>query len=124
MKWLRIIMQILLLTLIALVGDFISQSFNLKIPGSIIGLILLFILLELKIVKLSWVELGAGWLLAELLLFFIPSAVGIIQYKDLMMDNGYKMVLVIIVSLIVVMTAGGTISEFIINRHKSRRDGV
>lgn len=124
MKGLRIILQVLLLILISMAGDFISAAFHLKIPGSILGLVLLFVLLTLKIVKLSWVELGASWLLAELLLFFIPSAVGIIQYKTLMVDDGYKMVLVITLSLIVVMVAGGTISEFIINHHKSRRDSV
>lgn len=124
MKIFSIILQIALLTLITLVGDLISNGFHLKIPGSILGLILLFFLLTFKIVKLSWVEWGASWLLAELLLFFIPSAVGVIQYKTLMVDEGYKMVLVITLSLIVVMIAGGKISEVIVNKYESRRDDI
>lgn len=42
---------------------------TIPIPASMIGLIVLFITLKLKIVKIEWVEKGATWLLAELLLF-------------------------------------------------------
>lgn len=48
-------------------------STYLHLPGSVLGLLLLFLLLQVKIVKVEWVELGAALLLAQLLLFsFLP----------------------------------------------------
>ncbi len=76
--------QILLLFSYTLIMEKISALLHLKVPGSILGLILLFILLQTKVIKLKWIEVGGNWLVAELLLFFIPSAVGVIQYKQLL----------------------------------------
>lgn len=88
------------------------------IPGSILGLGLLFLLLQFKIVKLEWIELGAGLLLSELLLFFIPSAIGVINYDTLFGIQGMKVIAVIAGSGIVVMLATGFIAEWFGHRKK------
>lgn len=41
------------------------------VPGSIVGIGMLFALLKCKIIRLEWIELGSQWLLAEMLLFFL-----------------------------------------------------
>lgn len=82
MKYLRLLFQIAFLCGVSLVGNILSQVLYIKLPGSIIGMIILFLLLELKIVELKQIEAGANFLLAELLLFFIPASVGIIEYRD------------------------------------------
>lgn len=68
-----------------------------------VGLILLLIALSLKIVKLEWVEKGGNWLLAELILFFIPSAVGIVNYDEIVSWQGAKTVLLIGLSTFIVI---------------------
>jgi holin-like protein len=86
-----------------------------------IGLILLFIALQLKIVKMEWVEKGAAWLLAELLLFFVPSAVGIINYNEILNIKGIETVILIAVSTFIVMGATGFTAEKIYNRSNRKR---
>ncbi|MBM7645713.1 holin-like protein [Scopulibacillus daqui] len=115
-KVLLIVVQVILLSLFSLAGNFISKVFYLPISGSIIGLFLLFICLHFKIIKLSWVEIGAGFLLAELLLFFIPSAVGVIQYKSDMIHNGLKFIIIIVLSTLIVMLVTGFSAEFLLRR--------
>jgi holin-like protein len=71
----------------------------------VLGFFLLLFLLETKWLKLAQVEHGADLLLGELLLFFIPPVVGVIQYQDLLMIRGWKILLVILISTALVMMA-------------------
>lgn len=117
-KFFKIVIQVSVLILFSLLGNSLVQWFRLPIPGSIIGLLLIFILLKLQIFHLEWIESGANWLLTELLLFFIPSAVGIIQYKSLIITQGSQFLLVILISTIAVMTSTGLIAELILKFQK------
>ncbi|WP_019793015.1 CidA/LrgA family protein, partial [Streptococcus sobrinus] len=48
----KLYVQFMIILMFSLVGEIISTVFKLPVPGSIIGLILLFIALELKLVRL------------------------------------------------------------------------
>ena len=78
----KICLHIIILYSFYLLGNWIQISLNLFIPGSVIGMILLFILLLIKGVKITWIEEGATFLINKLPLFFIPATVGIIDYLD------------------------------------------
>jgi holin-like protein len=89
----------------------LTELFRWNIPGSIVGIVILFGLLQTKIIKLEWIDLGAKWLIAETLLFFTPSAVGIVQYKDLIVNSGARILIVILGSILIVMAATGLLAE-------------
>ncbi|PKR84119.1 CidA/LrgA family holin-like protein [Heyndrickxia camelliae] len=112
--------QVAILVAFSYIMGKISNMLHIGIPGSILGIIILFILLKTKIVKLKWIEVGGNWLLAEFLLFFIPSAVGVIQYKSMLMDNGLKIISIIILSSALVMTCSGFIAEKIMHRKEEK----
>ena len=81
------------------------------IPSAMVGLLLLFLSLLLGIVKLEWVEQGGNWLLAELLLFFVPSAVGIVNYDEMLSWQGFMSVLLIGLSTFIVIGSTAFIAE-------------
>lgn len=115
-KIIRIIIQIGLLYIFYLIGSFIQTTFNLFIPGSVIGLILLFILLITNIIKPFWVESGARFMVNHLVLFFIPPTVGVMHYFDVFSGKGFLLILITIVSTIIVIGVSGMISEFLYKR--------
>jgi holin-like protein len=80
MKIITIILQILFIHLFLFIGVCVKAIISIPLPASMIGLVFLLGALFFKIVKLEWIEKGGNWLLAELLLFFIPSAVGIVNW--------------------------------------------
>ncbi|MBB4809275.1 holin-like protein [Acinetobacter johnsonii] len=84
-------------------ADVLQKLFNLPVASGVLGFFLLLFLLEMKWLKLAHVERGADLLLAELLLFFIPPVVGVIQYQDLLIASGWKILLVILISTALVM---------------------
>ncbi|AMA73095.1 MULTISPECIES: CidA/LrgA family holin-like protein [Aneurinibacillus] len=112
--------QIALLCVFSLVMNKLVDFFHLKIPGSILGIFIIFTLLQTKIIRLEWVELGAKWLLAELLLFFIPSAVGIIKYKSVLVNDGVYVTMVIVFSTAIVMACTGLVAKKIAERKEQK----
>lgn len=94
---------------------------HLPVPGSILGIVLLFLMLQFKIIKLEWVDLGAKWLLAEMLLFFIPPVVGVMEYKELMLANGLRIAAVILLSILAVMVVTGVLAEKLTAHERKRQ---
>ncbi|WP_379130118.1 CidA/LrgA family holin-like protein [Paenibacillus sp. sgz500958] len=115
-----ILLQVTGLTVFALLINSLASLMHLPIPGSIFGMILLFILLELGVVRLNWIDIGGAWLLAELLLFFIPSAVGVMKYTTLLETDGLRLLAVVLVGTFVVMSSSGLLTGAIY-KAKERR---
>lgn len=107
----NIILQVSILFFVSIAMNAIAELLHLPIPGSILGIAVLFLLLKTKVVKLSWIEKGANWLLAELLLFFIPSAVGVMQYIPLLESEGLRILVVVVASTVIVMVSSGLIAS-------------
>ncbi|WP_150270189.1 CidA/LrgA family protein [Paenibacillus tepidiphilus] len=104
------LLQISGLTVFSMLVNALTPYLHIPIPGSIIGMILLFLLLESGIVRLNWVEAGASWLLAELLLFFIPSAIGVMKYTSLLEADGLQVLAVVVVGTFAVMACSGMLT--------------
>jgi len=106
--------------LLSLGMDQLAAWLNIGIPGSILGIVVLFILLETKVLRLEWIELGANWLLAELLLFFIPAAVGIMKYFPMLEAEGLQILTVVLFSTVIVMVSSGLTAGFISSRKERK----
>lgn len=118
MKVLRITAQVFLIHAFFLMGEGFVHLSGLPIPGNLAGLGFLFAALSLGWIKMSWVEEGARWLLAELLLFFIPSAVGIVQYPQVMSIHGWPVWLTIAVGTVFVMACTGLLADRLYRRNR------
>jgi len=85
-----------LIMLFLILGKTVSSYLPIPFPGSIIGLILLFIALSLSLVKVEWIMLSGSIILKYMALLFIPIGVGLLNYFDLIISHW----LVIIFSLL------------------------
>lgn len=111
MKVIKIIVQVCLIYIISLLGAFLQVKFNLPIPGSILGLLILFGLLSSKLLPEKWIQEGASFLLSTMMFFFIPATVGIINYLDFFKGKGLVLVLVLIVTTCLVLVCSGYAAE-------------
>ncbi|MEH7548284.1 CidA/LrgA family holin-like protein [Neobacillus vireti] len=116
-----IVLQVLFLHVFLFLGAALKEVIPLPIPASMFGLFLLFLALFFKMIKLEWVEKGANWLLAELLLFFIPSAVGIVNYDEILSLQGAEIVGLIGISTIIVMGMTAITAEKMSGRKRSEQ---
>ncbi|EOR07647.1 CidA/LrgA family protein [Acinetobacter genomosp. 15BJ] len=100
---LALIKQILILAGFWLAGYVLNQKLGIPISAGILGMFLLLFSLFFKVIKMDQVAIGATFVLGELLLFFVPVVVAVVQYKSLFMTEGWQIVLSIAVGTILVM---------------------
>ncbi len=114
-------MQIAILCVIYMIGNGIQDVLHLSIPGSVIGMILLFAMLSMNIIKEKWIKDGAGFFVKHLTFFFIPATVGILNYANIFAGKGSLLIVIILISTVLVMAGAGLVSQWII-RWKDVKD--
>lgn len=110
-KFLKIVFQIVMLYVLYLIGEWIADAFNLIIPGSVIGMVLLIILLFTRLLKVEWIEEGAGFMVKHLPFFFIPAFIGLMVYYKIFAGKGFLLLIIVIFSTVLVMVVSGLIGE-------------
>ena len=78
----KLLAGVALLWLFLIAGRGAADVLGLPLPGSVLGMLLLWGALEAGLVRLTWVEDGARALLAVLGLLFVPAGVGVVEYGD------------------------------------------
>ncbi|WP_099187246.1 CidA/LrgA family protein [Tepidibacter mesophilus] len=110
--------QLGIILFICFLGEVISNFLPFPLPGSIVGMILLFISLITGIIKLYMIEDISNFLLNNLAFFFIPPGVGLISSLDILKGQWFILFFISIVStILVIFTTGFTIQIL-----KRRRD--
>jgi holin-like protein len=103
--WMRIAAQTAFLGALWFAADFAVRALDLPLPGGVLGLAALLALLLSGRVAPRWVKAGADWLLADMLLFFVPAAVAVVQYGGLFKSDGWRLALVVVAGTLTVMVA-------------------
>ena len=105
-------------------GYFITEQFHLPFPGNVMGLLLLFVLLVTGVIKLSWIESAASFLIRHLAFFFIPVAVGLMEIGGLLMTNGVAIMTALIVSAVIGFLVTGGLSQLLERRKERTREHI
>ncbi|MFZ2624939.1 MAG: CidA/LrgA family protein [Propionibacterium sp.] len=103
-------MQFALLMGLWVAGCRIASGTSAPVPGAVIGLALTLLLLATKVLVLPDIERASGWLISEMLLFFVPTVIALVIHPELIGLLGLKVLAVILGSTITVMvTTSATI---------------
>ncbi len=101
----RYLKQFGIILLITCIGEIIKLLVPLPIPGSIYGIVLMFILLVAHVIPLDSVRSAAEFLIAIMPVMFIPAATGLINYwpqlKPILIPTLAMIVLVTIITMAV-----------------------
>ena len=119
MKFLK---QFLIILAISFVGEALKYFLPLPIPASIYGMVLLFILLLTKVVKLDDVQDVGKFLIEIMPVMFIPAGVGLMASWGVLKPMLVPVVVIIVVSLVLVMGISGRITQRVI-RHSQKKEG-
>ena len=106
-RWL----QVLVIAVFWGAGEALVRAAHVPFPGSIAGLLLLLALLGIGIVDVRDVERGAGLLLGEMLLFFVPAVVAVVAHPEWAGALGFKLLVAILAGTLVVMLLTGCVVE-------------
>ena len=92
--------QIIRIFSLCCIGDIVSLILPFPFPGSVIALILLFLLLLFKAIKPEQINIVADFLLKNMAIVFIPSTVSIIAYLDVLSNILWKFLLICCVTTV------------------------
>lgn len=118
--------QLALILGIWAIGEYISSIIQniIVIPGNIIGMILLFLLLQFKIIKLDSVNEIGDLLINNMAIFFVPAGVSLIMSLDLISENIFVLLMTIFFSTIAVMYITGFVVEKMIKNKTKEKQNV
>ena len=116
----KYLIQFLIIIAFSFLGELLHFSLPLPIPASIYGIILLFMALELKWVKVKDIRETSAFLIAIMPVMFIPAAVGLIDSWQSIGNAWLQYIVVTVVSTFVVMGASGWITQVVIRRGKKK----
>ena len=113
---LLLFVQIILILLISYIGTEVQRLLHIPLAGSIVGLLMFYLLLQFKIIPVSWVDEGANFLLKTMVFFFIPSVVGVMNVAADITLNYILFFLIIILGTCLVALSSGYIAETLVKR--------
>ncbi|MDE1997222.1 MAG: CidA/LrgA family protein [Rhizobiaceae bacterium] len=85
-------------------GEAIVHFAHLPIPGAIAGMLLVLGLFASGRFSIVNIRRGAEWFLAEMLLFFVPAVLAVLDHHEFIGLVGLKIMAVILVGTIIVMS--------------------
>lgn len=120
MKRLKYVKQFLIILLISFIGEGLNFLIPAPIPASIYAMVILFVCLCTKIIKLEAVK-DAGMFLIEIMpLMFIPAGVGLMKSWGVLKPLIIPVVVITVISLIAVMAVSGRVSQRIIKAQEKK----
>jgi len=111
MKYLK---QFCLILAVTCVGEVLSLLIDLPVPGSIYGLVLMFLLLLFKIIPVEAVKETGEFLIEIMPVMFIPAAVGLLEAWGTLKPVLLPVCVITVVSTFVVMFVTGKVTDAVI----------
>lgn len=94
-----------------LAGEGISALLRIPIPGSVIGMLLLTLTLQLRLVRVESVKSASDLLIKNLSLLFVPPGVGLMLYTDLLRQELLPLLAAFLISTILVLGGVGYLQQ-------------
>ncbi|MGN0602843.1 MAG: CidA/LrgA family protein [Oscillospiraceae bacterium] len=118
MKYLK---QFGIIIAVSFIGEILNAVLPLPIPAGIYGIVLLFILLETKLVPLSAVKETGNFLIDIMPVMLVPAAVELMDYWGIVKPQILKYIIATVVSTVVVMIVSGLVTQGIIRLRKKAK---
>ena len=103
--------SLVILYIMLYLGNLIAHYVPAGVPGSIWGLLLLFLGLTTRLIHLDWIYLGASLLIRFMAVLFVPVSVGIIKYSDLLIEQVNILLIPNVVSTCVTLVVMGLLGN-------------
>ncbi len=120
----KIIYQIGIIFALCWVSEIVEALLPFSFPASVIGMILLFVLLALRVLKVEHIREKSDFLLSNMAFFFIPAGVSIINYFDVLKGNVGKLLLICFLTTILTFAVTAwTVRGVLLLMNRKRTDG-
>ncbi|MDQ0326538.1 holin-like protein [Rhodopseudomonas julia] len=104
------------------IGETIVRLAGLPVPGGIVGMALVLALLISGRLSLFSMRRGAQWFLAEMILFFVPAVLAVVDHREFVGLLGLKILFVILAGTASVMAVTALTADLYYRRRLAAED--
>lgn len=97
-------------------GEVLLHFTHLKLPASIVGLLILFSLLKVGWVKESWFKPMTDFLMQHMMLLMIPACVALMDYFSIVVQDFWTIALATVASTVLVLLSSAKTHEILRKR--------
>lgn len=99
-------------------GVVLEKIFHLPIPGTVNGLLLLFIFLTFKIIKLESIKTVGEFFVANMVITFIPPSVKLLDVIGVLKGDFFKLIFLLMFTTLFTMVVTALSVDFMMRRKK------
>ena len=121
MKYLQ---QFGIILAVSFVGELLNYAIPLSIPASIYGLVLMFVCLCMKWIKLEDVKETAVFLIEIMPLMFIPAAVGLLESWDALRPVVVPVLMITVITTVIVIAVTGVVTQIMIRKRRKKDERI
>ena len=115
----KFLWQMAFLMALFLASNWLVGFTGLPMPGNVLGIIVLFLLLLTGVVKEEHISTAANFLLKHMVFFFVPVAVGLMQWGGVFYDYGWILLAAVVIGAILPLLTVGLLGRTL--RLRTRR---
>ena len=101
----KILTQIAILFALCWLSQLVEAALPFDFPASVIGMVLLYLLLCLRVLRVDHIREKSDFLLANMAFFFIPAGVNVINYLDILKANWLPLLLICVITTVITFAA-------------------
>lgn len=107
-------------------GELVVYLTGIRLPGSVIGMLVLTLFLKLKIIRLEWVKDLSDFLISNMGFFFVPAGVGLMLCLDIIKAEFWPIAIATVASTVLVLATTGWVHQLLRKNLKIERwiDGI
>ena len=123
----RLLLQLALIFAVCFIGDFLHRVCGVPLPGNILAMLILFLLLCTKIVKVEQIAEISDFFCEVRIrrenppLFFLPPAVGILAVYDILKGQILILVFLCILATIITLAVSGKVTDILVTFSEKRK---
>jgi holin-like protein len=88
-------------------GQSLVRLIGLPVPGGVVGMLAVLLLFVTRWLSVLSMRRGAEWLIGDMVLFFVPAVLAVLDHRELLGVVGLKVLGVILCSTIAVLAVTG-----------------
>lgn len=118
----KLLRQFMIILAISFLGEICAHLIPAPIPASIYGMILLFLGLQFKLLKLEQVKDAGSFLVQIMPVLFVSPAVGLLDCWSVFQENLLAICVIVVGSLLLTFAASGILTQWFLRKKEEHHD--
>ena len=89
------------------------RALAVPVPGNLVGMLVLYALLSVGVVKVAWLDAAGSLLVKHLAFFFVPIAVGVMNMVGLLASHGIGITFTLVASAVIGIGLSGSVAQWL-----------